>query len=164
MSSTFTVNMINLTNLPLILLTKIKQTGLLNEEIKKYMNNICCYSQTTSAVCYLSWWRLFYFPIESFVGQKRKKRWMPLETNCNAVVMVTLKSPYRQAVEKGGGVPALLLQTTTDTLLSYICIKYIKNQHNSFFFYTGTLDNVVMHTISGCTRLKTKAHNCFWCT
>lgn len=85
---------------------------------------------------------------------------MPLETNCNAVVMVTLKSPYRQ--EKGGGVPALLLHSTTDTLLSYICIKNKKNQHNSFFFfYTGTLDNLVMHTISGCTRLKTKAHNCF---
>lgn len=60
---------------------------------------------------------------------------MPLETNCNAVVMVTLKSPYRQAVEKGGGVPALLLQTTTETLLSYICIKYKKINTIALFLH-----------------------------
>lgn len=60
---------------------------------------------------------------------------MPLETNCNAVVMVTLKSPYRQ--EKGGGVPALLLHSTTDTLLSYICIKYKKINTIAFFFLHG---------------------------
>lgn len=67
---------------------------------------------------------------------------MLLETNCNAVVMVTLKSPYRQDVEKGGGVPALLLQTTTDILLSYICNKYKKINTIDLFF---TLNRLIIY-------------------